>query len=269
MEFNIFSDVYYHLDTLFCEVLFKSFAHFSIRLPVFFSYWVVRIHITCTQVITDTYTANIFSYYEGLIFSISNCVFWWKRVLVLMPCSSIGFLLCALANMSFWSSLRGTKGKPILRMSIYPCEDEIQALIERKKVKVKVLVIQSCPTLCDPMDCSPPDSSVHGILQARILEKVAILFSRGPSWPWDQTSVSCTAGRFITVWATEEAPWNGKKPIIILPHPQYYFCYLSPWERHAIMKLSVHRFSFKKMETELQKPQRTIRPQIQETQVLE
>ena len=109
----------------------------------------------------------------------ANCVFWWKRVLVLMPCSSIGFLLCALANMSFWSSLRGTKGKPILRMSIYPCEDEIQALIERKKVKVKVLVTQSCPTLCDPMDCSPPDSSVHGILQARILEKVAIPFSRG------------------------------------------------------------------------------------------
>ena len=64
-------------------------------------------------------------------------------------------------------------------MSIYPCEDEIQALIERKKVKVKVLVTQSCPTLCDPMDCSPPDSSVHGILQARILEKVAIPFSRG------------------------------------------------------------------------------------------
>ena len=165
----------------------------------------------------------------------------------------MGFLLCALANMSFWSSFRGTKGKPILRMSIYPCEDEIQALLEWKKVKVKMLVTKSCPTLGDPMDCSPLDSSVHGILQARILERVAIPFSRGPSWPRDQTPVFCTAGRFITVWATKEAPWNGKKPIIILPHPQYYFCYLSPWERHAIMKLTVHRFSFKKMETELQK----------------
>ena len=48
-------------------------------------------------------------------------------------------------------------------------------------VQVKMLVTQSCPTLCDPMDCSPPGSSVHGILQARILEWVAIPFSRGSS----------------------------------------------------------------------------------------
>ena len=47
-------------------------------------------------------------------------------------------------------------------------------------VCVCVLVIQSCLTLCDPMDCSPPDSSVHGILQARILEWVAIPFQRNP-----------------------------------------------------------------------------------------
>ena len=46
---------------------------------------------------------------------------------------------------------------------------------------LKVLVTQSCPTLCDPMDCSPPGSSVHGILQARILEWVAMAFSRGSS----------------------------------------------------------------------------------------
>ena len=46
------------------------------------------------------------------------------------------------------------------------------------RVKVKMLVAQSCPTLCDPIDCSLPGSSVHGILQARILEWVAIAFSR-------------------------------------------------------------------------------------------
>ena len=45
----------------------------------------------------------------------------------------------------------------------------------------------SCPTLCNPMDCSPPGSSIHGILQARILEWVAISFSRGSSWPWNWT----------------------------------------------------------------------------------
>ena len=43
-------------------------------------------------------------------------------------------------------------------------------------------VTQSCPTLCDPMDCSPPGSSVHGILQGRILEWVAMPFSKGSSW---------------------------------------------------------------------------------------
>ena len=50
-----------------------------------------------------------------------------------------------------------------------------------QSVKVKVLVTQLCPTLCDPMDCDPLASSVHGFLQARILEWVAIPFFRGPS----------------------------------------------------------------------------------------
>ena len=67
--------------------------------------------------------------------------------------------------------------------------------------EVKVLVTQLCPTLCDPMDCSLPGSSVHGILQVRILEWVAIPFSRGSSRPRDQTWVSCIAGRFFTIWA--------------------------------------------------------------------
>ena len=71
---------------------------------------------------------------------------------------------------------------------------------------VKVLVAQSCPTLCSLMDCSPQGSSVHGILQARILEWVAIPFSRGSSQPRDQTWVSCTTGRFLTIWATREVP---------------------------------------------------------------
>ena len=68
--------------------------------------------------------------------------------------------------------------------------------------KVKVLVAQLCLTLCDPVDYKPPGSSVHEVLQARILEWVAIPFSRGSSWPRDQTQVSCIAGRFFTIWAT-------------------------------------------------------------------
>jgi len=65
------------------------------------------------------------------------------------------------------------------------------------KVKSKVLITQSCPTLWKSMDCSPPGFSVHGIFQARILEWVAISSSRGSSQPRDQTQVSCTAGRFF------------------------------------------------------------------------
>ena len=61
---------------------------------------------------------------------------------------------------------------------------------------------QSCLTLCNPMDCSPLGSSLHGILQARILEWVAIPFSRGSSQPRDLTCVSRITGRFFTVWAT-------------------------------------------------------------------
>ena len=65
-------------------------------------------------------------------------------------------------------------------------------------------VAQSCLTLCDPMDCSPPGSSVHGIFQARVLEWVAISFSRGSSQPRDRTQVSRIAGRHFTVWATRK-----------------------------------------------------------------
>ena len=58
-------------------------------------------------------------------------------------------------------------------------------------------VAQLCMTLCDPMDCSLPDFSVHGTSQSRILEWVAIFFCRRSSWPRNQTCVSCLAGRFF------------------------------------------------------------------------
>ena len=66
-------------------------------------------------------------------------------------------------------------------------------------------VAQSCPTLCDPVDCSLPSSSVHGILQARILEWVTISFSRGSSQHRDRTRVSRIGGRCFNLWATREA----------------------------------------------------------------
>ena len=69
----------------------------------------------------------------------------------------------------------------------------------------EVTVAQSCPTLCDPMDYT-----VHGILQARILEWVAFPFSRGSSQPRDWTQVSRIVGGFFTSWATREAWAKGQ-----------------------------------------------------------
>ena len=72
-------------------------------------------------------------------------------------------------------------------------------------MKVKVLKAQLCPTLCSLIDCSMPGSSVHGISQVRLLEWIAIFFSRVSSQPRDWTQISCTAGRFFTIWVMREA----------------------------------------------------------------
>ena len=71
-------------------------------------------------------------------------------------------------------------------------------------VKCESVVARSCPTLWNPMHCSLPGSSIHRLLQARILEWISIPFSRGSSQPRDWTRVSHIAGRFSTVWATRE-----------------------------------------------------------------
>ena len=81
---------------------------------------------------------------------------------------------------------------------------------------VCVWITQLCLTLCDTMNCSPPGSSVHGILQARILEWVAISFSRGSSRPRDWTQVSCIAGRFFTIWASSNCLLSKSEYIIVI-----------------------------------------------------
>ena len=82
------------------------------------------------------------------------------------------------------------------------------------------LVAQLCLTLCDPMYCSFPGPSVHDISQARILEWIAISFSRWSSWPRNWTRVSCTAGRPFTIWATREGQLLDKSKLQwgITPH---------------------------------------------------
>ena len=112
---------------------------------------------------------------------------------------------------------------------------------------VEVLVTQSSPTLCDPMDYSLPGSFIHGILQTRILEWVAFLFSRESSIPRDQTRVSCIAGRFFTIWAIREA-----KVEVFLEFPWFLYdpenvgnsisgSSASPKPSLYIWKFSIHR----------------------------
>ena len=92
--------------------------------------------------------------------------------------------------------------------------------------KVKEFIAQSCPALCNPTDCCLPGSSVHGILQARILEWVAIPFSRRSSWLRDWTRVSCgscIAGRFLTTEPPSLVPYK------FLWAPGLFIVYESPW----------------------------------------
>ena len=95
--------------------------------------------------------------------------------------------------------------------------------------------LQLCSTLCDPMDCSPPGSSVHGILQARILEWVAMPSSRGSSRPRDRTCISCgscTAGGFFTAepmgkpWCTYLHVANLCEPVKLLSR---VWLFAIPW----------------------------------------
>ena len=86
------------------------------------------------------------------------------------------------------------------------------------------IIAPLCLTLCNPMDCSPPGSSVYGILQARILEWVTISSSRGSSQPRDWTWVSCIAGRFFTIWATRKAQYI------------MYICSLALWKNHLSLR---------------------------------
>ena len=92
-------------------------------------------------------------------------------------------------------------------------------LLQCMKGKSESEVAQLCPTLCDPMDCSPLGSSVHGILQARTLEWVALPFSRDSCWPRYWTGASCVADGFYTDWVTRNVLWQFCQIVI-------HFCFI-------------------------------------------
>ena len=109
------------------------------------------------------------------------------------------------------------------------CEKEKLTLWGPKSSESEVT--QSCPTLCIPMDCSPPGSSLHGIFQARVLEWIAISFSKGSSWTRDRTWVSCIAGWCFTSWATRESPkeqWKWKWSRVLLFATPWAVAYQAP-----------------------------------------
>ena len=88
-------------------------------------------------------------------------------------------------------------------------------------------VAQSCLTLCDPMDCSLPGSSIHWSFQARVLEWVAIAFSRGSSPPMDRTWVLHIIGRRFIIWATREALyWRVTWIKVNISFLRWYLCSL-------------------------------------------
>ena len=148
-------------------------------------------------------------------------------------------------NNDLWSKLQGYAANKVVRVmfkglfffkwekknQFYETDTslwkmKVSTLKKKRNWKRKLL---SCVWLYDPMDCSPSGFSVHGILQARILEWVAIPFSRGSSWSRDRTWVSHIVGRFFTIWATGKSPLKKK----ILSQRVIFYTYESSPQAHS------------------------------------
>ena len=122
--------------------------------------------------------------------------------------------------------LEACPGSPGLWFESCCCQPQgTEGCVELWCLCVCAKLLQSCLTLFDPMDQSPPDSFVHKILQARILEWITISFSRGSSIPRDQTQVSCITGRFFTtelprkpieLWGLHKMPTHFDYIILLL-----------------------------------------------------
>ena len=129
---------------------------------------------------------------ELWLFFPQYCCISLKLVCLFLQILAIGYLSCKITMK--------------MKVSIF-CSSFTSILKYLCRIKSSfVKVAQSCQTLCNPMDCT-----LHGVLQAIILEWVAFSFFRGSSQPRDWTQVSCIAGRFFTSWATREAQeyWSG------------------------------------------------------------
>ena len=131
-----------------------------------------------------------------------ECQYWQKQWPVLNATYVLDVEQDDVCTLSKVSKLQFSENITFITTLQAYLEDHMRKTSKKSEVKVA----QSCLTLCNPMDYT-----VHGILQARILEWVAFPFSRGSSQPREWTQVSRIAGRFFTSWATREAQeyWSG------------------------------------------------------------
>ena len=105
-----------------------------------------------------------------------------------------------LSGLKQWTFILSKGQKSKIKILARP--RSLETLCKRSFLPIYFLVSRSCPTLCNPMDCSPLVSSVHGISQARILEWIAISFSKSLPDPRIEPWFSCIASRFFTLWAS-------------------------------------------------------------------
>ena len=127
-----------------------------------------------------------------------------------------------------WNVRSMNQGKlDTVKQEMATVNNDVLGINELNWTGINSVCAQSCLPLCDPMDCSPPGSSVHGIFQARILEWVAISYSRGSSQPRYWTCISwvfCIGGQFLYNWATwEGTKWTGMGKFNSDDHYIYYW----------------------------------------------
>ena len=152
-----------------------------------------------------------------------NILFWMVNSIALINFIMLVLVHCSSPLRDVWTHILSSPS--ISSLSMLPC---------------CVKSLQLSPTLCDPINCSPPGSSVHGILQARILEWAATLFSRGSSWPRDRTWVSHIAVRFFTVWATREAHVSHSKGELRYQIHSHSCIHFKPWFRLKYVFIFCH-----------------------------
>ena len=201
--------VFFFLCTKLCIVIlvFKNYHLCSSRIVCMVLFWSPDLpaipNVPYIFVIHHSSVSIIIQCFKGTWSGLGKFIVNFIATILKLVCVNVpvcGFIFYFKLFIFYWGADGG-------------CSHEIKRclFLGRKamtNLKVKVLVCQLCPTLCNPMDCSLLSSFVYEILQVRILEWVAIPFSKGSFWPRDQTWVSCIAGKFITIWATRKAPWQ-------------------------------------------------------------